>query len=503
MGYLLGLDAGTTSIKGALFSTQGEAIAQASFEYNLETPRTDFVELDPQVYWQATKEVFRKIIKSAQISSGQIKALCIDSQGETFIPVDKRGNPLRKAIVWLDNRSTQEAQTIKEKFGEEKVYHVTGQPEVVPTWPATKILWLRQKEKKVFNQVDKYFLVEDYLIYRLTGQFKTEGSLLSSSLLFDINQRKWWGEMLDFLGITPQQLPEIGEPGEIVERVSAPASKETGLSTKTVVVCGAMDQATGMVGAGNITPGIVSETTGAALAICATVDKPLFDSKRRIPCQYHAVKDKYILLPWCQTGGMALKWFRNQFYKSESERAKGSGEDVYDLMTREAAKISPGSEGLIMLPHLAGAGCPEMNSQAKGVFFGFTLGHQRAHFVHALLESIAFMLKSNIEVLEELGLKIDEVRTMGGGAKSPLWNQIKADVLGKPLLPVGAKEAACLGSAILAGKAVGIFKSWEEALQVMVSLKKKIAPNPDNYPIYQKQYEQYLKLYEALREMFK
>jgi xylulokinase len=482
--YLIGVDIGTTSLKVTVLDEAGNVVRNLQREYALITPSAEWVELEVSTYWVNFCSLIRELLED--INPSEIKAIGIDSQGETLICLDKDGEPLRNAIVWLDNRSSEESKTIEDKFGQERVFTITGQPEIIPTFPATKILWLKNKEPETFQKVHKYLLLKDYLIYKLTGSFSTEGSILSSSLLFNIIKRCWWTEVLDFIEITSSHLPEIMEPGEPAGKISRNVADELGLSTSTQVVHAGMDQTAGMVGAGNIEPGIVSETTGAALAICATLDKPVISKKYGIPCQYHSAKNKYLLQPWCPTAGMSLKWFRDKFCEGKT----------YDELTTMASNVGAGSEGLVLLPHLAGAGSPEFNPDARGVFFGFTLRHGREHFVRATIESIAFMIKTNLEVLEEMGIEAKEIRVLGGGAKSSLWNSIKADITAKPIVSLRNEECATSGSAILAGVAAGVYSSLEEAIGIVVKEKERFFPRKENEEIYKKAYKKYLEVYE-------
>jgi xylulokinase len=482
--YLLGVDIGTTSLKVTVFDEVGNILKNLQREYVLITPSAEWVELEVSTYWASFCSLIRELL--ADINPSAIKAIGIDSQGETLICLGKDGEPLRNAIVWLDNRSSEESKSIEEEFGRERVFKTTGQPEIIPTFPATKILWLKNKEPEAFHKIHKYLLLKDYLIYKLTGRFSTEGSILSSSLLFDITKKRWWSEILDFIGITSSHLPEIVEPGEPAGRISNNVKAELGLSTNTQVVHGGMDQTAGMIGAGNVKPGMVSETTGAALAICATLDKPVISEKYLIPCQYHSVKNKYLLQPWCPTAGMSLKWLRDKFCEGRT----------YDELTKLACDVEPGSEGLVLLPHLAGAGSPEFNPDARGVFFGFTLRHGKEHFIRATMESIAFMIRRNIEVLKGMGIEAKEIRVLGGGAKSFLWNSIKADVTGRPIVSLENEECATSGSAILAGVAAGVYSSLEEAIGRVVKEKERFFPRKENEEIYEKAYKKYLEVYE-------
>jgi xylulokinase len=502
MDYLLGIDAGTTAFKAVLFDQDGKEIAVGACEYDLEYPFPGWVELDAEKYWEALKSVILNVLSNFNGNIKEIKALAIASQGETLIPVDHLGQPLRKAIVWLDNRAAFEAKLIKTEFGTDLAFKKTGQPDIVPTWPAAKILWIKDNEKEIFKRTSKFLLLEDYLIFRLTNKFVTEGSLLSSSLMFDINTGDWWLDMLKYIGVDPCKLPEIRNSGEIAGELTERAAKEIGLSEETLVVTGALDQAASTIGAGNVGSGIITESTGSTLAICVNTKQPVFDLNQRIPCHYHAIKGGYFLLPWCQTAGMVYKWFRNEFLKGKFNTGTLDDSDLFRQMDREASAIPPGSDGLIMLPHLAGAFTPESNPNAKGVFFGISLDTSRAHFERGILESVAFMLKRNLDLLKELGVEVNEIRSIGGGAKSNLWNTIKADVCQIPVVTVKVSETASLGAAMLAGSALNIFNNLQEASAKMIYLNKRIEPDKLNVIAYSEGYNKYIKLYNALEPLF-
>jgi D-xylulose kinase len=502
VSYLLGIDAGTTAMKAVLFDQGGHSIGQASQEYQLHTPAPDRVELEPEHYWAACCGCTRSLLAEAGVDPREIAAMAISSQGETLVVLDEAGQPLYPAIVWLDNRSQAEANEISARFGVEATFQVTGQPEITPTWPATKILWLRRHQPQVFERAHKFLLLEDYLLFRFTGRFVANPCLLSSSLLFDIRRKTWWEEMLDCIGIAPDRLPEVQESGRAVGELTTEAAQETGLWEGTVAATGGMDQALAALGAGNTRPGLITENTGGALAIVATLEEPIFDTRARIPCHYHALPDTYYLLPWGQTAGMALRWFRDVFGMEELQEAARTGADAYDVLTAGAAQVPPGAEGLVVLPHLVGAACPEFNPAARGVWFGIGLHHTKAHFVRATLESVAYMLRRNVEILERLGIAMMEIRALGGGARSPLWNQIKADVLGVPVVTMTTEEQACLGAAILAGSAVGMYPSPQEATEKLVNVADRWEPDSENKPLYDRRYKLYVRLYENLEDLF-
>jgi xylulokinase len=501
MPSILAFDLGTTALKCALHDLEGNVIAKASEEYQLITPDADSVEMEVETYWQAFKSAVAKVLKESGVNAAEIKALGVSAQGETLILVDRDGKPLRRAIVWLDNRAQNEADALGETFGHRNAFQITGQVKLVPTWPASKILWLRQNESEIFEKTYKFLLIEDYFLYRLTGEYVCEGSLVTTTCYWNFQTRAWWKEMLQELGISEQQLPHYRESGEPVGKLRPEIAAELGLSPGTVACTGALDQACGAIGVGNIKPGIFSENTGAALAICATINQPILDPGNQMPCHYHGLPGLYMLHTFT-SGGIVLRWFRDEFAVMEMQVSKTSGMDSYDLMGLEASRIVPGCEGLVMLPHLQGAMAPEANPKASGVFYGFTLRHGRSHFTRAIMEAVGFIVRRNIEVIQGLGVSVNEVRALGGGARSRVWKQMEADIIGRPVLTTTNEEAATLGAAILAGKAVGLYSSVEEAAERMVQIKERFEPASVNRAVYDDTFGTYIKLYDALCPLF-
>lgn len=502
MNYMLGIDAGSSAVKTALFDTDGSMQAVSIQEYEFQTPSPNVVEIDAAVFWEKMKLGLGEVLARTGIAPGDIAALGISSQGETFVPMGKDGAPLRPAIFWLDGRATKQAEDIASAFTRENIFEVTGMPEIIPMWTAGKILWIKDNEPEVFSNAHKYLLVEDYLIFRLTGCHVGEFSLYPSTLFLDITRKRLWQEMLDFVGVREDQFVELKESGEPVGPITAEAARELGLSTGTIVATGGYDHAAGAIGSGNTRLGVVTETTGSALVVNSTVEQATFDPEMRVPCQYHAVKDRYFLSSFSETAGMAFKWFRDKFCREEIRLADEQGRSAFELIGEEAAQIPAGSEGVVMLPHLAGAFCPESNSDARGVFFGLALKHGRMHLARALMEAVAFMLKRHVEVVEQLGVDVKEIISIGGGAKSRLWRQIKADVLNKPVVTLEAEEPSLLGAAILAAVAVGIFDDLESASRQMVQVKERVEPDPANVKVYAQVFDLYVRIYEGLAGVF-
>jgi xylulokinase len=480
MNFILTLDAGTTALKGTLFDLAGHAVCGCAREYPLDNPAPDIVELDPEVYWSAARAAIGDILKKTQVAPDRITALGVTSQGETLIVLDRQGRPLRRAIVWLDNRAKEEAEIIRQEFGRELVYQVTGQQDIVPAWPAAKILWLRRHEPQVFHAADKFLMVEDYLIYRLTGTFATDHALNPSTLYYDLRQGCWWPSMLQLLQISERQLPALLESGAVAGKVAA----AMGLDAETVVTVAPIDQITAAVGAGNTAPGMITETTGAALAVAATVERPVYDPQGRLALYRHAAPGLFALLPWIPTAGMVLRWFRDEF---------GGGMD-YAALDELAARVPPASDGLILLPHFSGMNSPQVNPEAKGVFWGITTAHRKAHFIRAILEAVAFALRDNLELLAESGVESHELTALGGGARSRLWLQIKADVLQRPISTQQCEETTSLGAAVLAAVGSGIFPNLPAALAAMVHPAEIILPNKDNQKAYNAAFEKYREL---------
>ncbi len=509
MTLLLGLDVGTTSVKAGIFDVEGHQLAAAGSEYRLAYPVPDHVEIDPETWWASAVSAVRTALAAPGVDPARIAALAVSSQGETVAAVDANGRALGPALVWLDNRATAEARELGDRFGNVLVYDRTGVPDVNPTWTAAKILWWRRHEPELFRSAARFVLAEDFMLRRLTGAFVTDGGIQCTTMLFDIRERGWFGPMLEAVGIDARRLPEIREPGTIVGELTATAAAELGLAVGLPIIAGGMDQGAGAVGVGNIRGGMVSESTGGALTIQAAVDRHDGDPSGRTPVYIHSVPGTFLYCPVCPTGGMALTWFRDVFGAPDLPAAlpptasgSGIGLSDYDRLTALAASIAPGSDGMTMLPHLAGAFSPEYEPAARGVFAGITLAHTKGHFVRAVLEAVAFMLRRNLELVAQAGATASEVRSHGGGARSALWNQIKADVCGVPIITLEGDDAAVRGDAMLAGVAVGAFADLVEAESALVTTRARFEPDPATRDAYDDGYDRYIRLFEVLRPEF-
>jgi len=464
--YLLGIDVGTTAVKSLLYDMNGGILARASREYPTMHPKPGWAEQSPQLWWELTKETIREVLaKAGSSAKDKIAGIGVSALSPLVLPVDEKGEPLRPAIIWMDARGG-------------KLHD-----------PLPKLLWIKQNEPDVLRKTYKFLTANGFINYKLTDQFTV-----------DVTQALGVGEFEMPKFIDTNLFPEAHLFSEVIGEVTAKAAQETGLAEGTPVVAGAVDGFSAIVGAGVVKPGRAVEFTGHSCVLCICSDKP-----------HPELRDKglfggggmgfYVVSGYMAAGGGLLRWFRDALGHLELESAKGLGLDPYQIMDLEASKVPPGSGGLIILPYIAGERCPIWNAKARGVIFGLYLTHSRAHIIRAILESVAYGLRHLAEIAEGAGVRIDELRSTGGGSRSDVWLQIKADVLNKPIYRVNA-EAETLGDAIIAGVGVGVFDDLFSTCEELVKVKKVINPNPDHHKRYTKLYEIYREIYEPLKGSF-
>lgn len=506
MGYFLGIDLGTQSIKVALYNPDNEFIICEDQEYysSSDASMEEYFERDINIYWDTFSDLINKLLNKERVNPEDIKALSFSVLGETFVPTDENFNPLCSAFSGHDTRGLEEARTITEKFGNDLLQKVSGQPNVEVFWPAVKILWMKHNKPETFHKAKRYLNLEDYIIYKLTDKFISEKSMLCTSLYYDINEDKWFDPMLDFLEIEEKMLPEVMNPCEVVGSISKKASEITGLSTNTLIVLGAMDQIAGATGSGNIKPGVLTETTGTSLAIGLTYVGNLKTVDKKIPQYFHAIKNHYFLLPWSPSGGIALKWLKDVFFNKEKKIYEESNRNFYRVMDEMAAEIPAGSGGIIVLPYVVGSVCPESNANAKAVFFGMTIEHNRKHLIRATMEATANLIRANIDLLHNSGIECCKIVSLGGGSRSDLWCQIKADVCRTPVETLKYGDiSAPLGACFMAAIGSGYFKSHEAIIQSnMLKTIKTFNPIVENSTAYDTGYDKFLKLYNRNLDLF-
>ena len=495
--YLLAADCGTTAIKVALFDTEGNKVVHHAEEYALIRPSAQRVEQKPEVYWDTFRTCLSRVLGDSAVDPDDIVAFAFDSSAETMVFMDENMEPLDNFYVWMDNRAEEEAVEINEHFSADEIGRHTGQCPIEPVFPATEVLWFRKNKPEKFEHVSMMFMTDDYLLWRMCGKKVSHGSSWCTSYMWDINTRDWWPEMLDYLGVTADQLPEILETGTPIGHLLPEMADELGLSRDMLLVMGAQDQSAGAIGVGNVCPGTFSESTGGALMVCTTLEKSFYDENGNVPCNYSDLGG--YMIQGGAKGGIVIKWLRDTLCEAEKDaEARGEG-NAYDLMDKLAAETPAGAEGLFVLPFFGGGSNPTPDIYGRGVLYGMSLGHTRGHIVRAFLEATAVNIAMIVNYCEDLtGVKVTQVRSLGGGSLSPFWCQVKADVLNREVVTMrNTQDAACLGAAIIAGYGAGIYDSIADTALKFAEVDKVYTPNPENRAVYDRLIKKYQLLIDA------
>jgi xylulokinase len=485
----MGLDVGTTGAKALLISEAGEVVASAMTEHPMYTPHPQWAEQNPQDWWQATVESIRRVLAESGANPNQVVGVGLTGQMHGLVLLDKDGAVLRPCIMWNDQRTGSQCAWITDKVGAKRVLQLTGNP-VLPGFTAPKIVWVREHEPEVYEKVAQVLLPKDYIRYRLTDEFATEVSGASGTSLFDVGRRRWSEEMLKALDIPAEWLPECHESPAVSGQISQTAAEATGLKGGTPVVGGGGDQAAQAVGSGIIETGLVSVTVGTSGVVFASTDEFMVEPEGRLHAFCHAVPNKWHLMGVMLSAGGSFRWFRDTLGRMEKEIAGLIGKDPYELLTAEATRAPVGSEGLIFLPYLTGERTPYPDPNARGVFMGLTLRHDKAQ------------LRDSLELMKDLGLGIRQIRASGGGARSDLWRQILADVFDTELVVINVTEGAAYGAALLAGVGAGVYKDMAEACQQAIKVVQRTEPIKENAALYGDFYPVYRALYGALKPGF-
>jgi glycerol kinase len=482
--YVAALDLGTTGCRTYIFDIAGIVLASDYQEWSSFYPTPVSVEQDANSWWDSIKKTIDASVKKSGIDKTEIVSLSVTNQRETIVPVDMEGNPLHNALVWQDRRTTEQVEFIKKKIGIDKIYETTGLT-IDPYFSATKILWFKDNKPEIYKRTHKFLLVSDFIIHKLTGQFCTDFSNASRTMLFDINKLRYSDKIASELELDLDKMPNAVESGVDIGEI---VCDETCFDKKTLVVTGAGDQQSAALGVGVVSPGEIKCTTGTGSFILAYLEEPKFDPEKRVLCSCHALPGSWVQEASIFTTGSAFRWFRDQVGHAECMAAE-EGQDPYDLMTEEAIKSPLGANGLLLIPHLVGAGAPHWNPYAKGIIFGLSLGHERRDLYRAVLEGVAYEVRKNIEVFKELGINPKELRLTGGGSRSNFWNQIMADVLGITCVRNIIEEATSLGAAILAASGAGIFPDIAKAAENLCKVDKKWIPDNERHVFYDKIYK--------------
>ena len=496
----LGIDIGTSGTKTLAVREDGTIHASSTVDYPLYSPQPGWSEQEPEDWWQAAITGIKSVIETAGISGSEIAGIGLTGQMHGLVLLDRSGKVLRPCIMWNDQRTGAQCRAITDAVGAERVIQLTGNP-ILPGFTAPKIVWVRENEPEVFAQTAKALLPKDYIRYRLSGEFFTDVSDASGMSLLEVARRKWSEEMLEACGIPRNWMAEVTESPVASTKVSREAAALTGLAEGAPIVGGAGDQAAQAVGCGIVREGKVSVTVGTSGVVFAHSDEYRVDPQGRLHAFCHAVPGKYHLMGVMLSAAGSFQWYGKTLCGSELQKEAQTGMDAYDLLTQEAAQITPGSEGLIFLPYLSGERTPHPDPYARGVFFGLTLRHTRAHLTRAVLEGITFGLRDSLELMRDLGSRPQQIVASGGGAKSIFWRQLMTDIFETPIQVVNAAEGAAYGAALLAGVGTDVFASVEDACDQAISVTDEIKPG-ENAGRYNKNYSLYGSLYATLKESF-
>ncbi len=501
MIYLLGIDVGTSGVKALLIDEGGTVRASATVEHPLSTPRPLWAEQDPESWWRGTVESVRRVLAAGDIDPCDLAGIGLTGQMHGLVLLDSAGEVLRPAILWNDQRTGPQCEAVTQKAGAERILELTGNP-VLPGFTAPKIAWVRENEPEVFRRVNRVLLPKDYIRYRLTGEFFTEVSDASGTSLLDVAGRKWSEEMLTAFDVPREWLPEVTESPVISARVHREAASATGLREGTPVAGGGGDQAAQAVGAGIVEEGIVSATLGTSGVVFAASRQYRVEPEGRLHAFCHAVPGMWHLMGVMLSAAGSFRWYRDVLGEAETERAAQERRDPYDLLTEAAAGVEAGCEGLLFLPYLTGERTPHPDPNARGVFFGLTLRHQKAHLTRAVLEGVTYGLRDSLELMKGLGIRTDQVRASGGGARSAFWRQLLADNFHSEIVSPGIEEGAAYGTALLAGVGAGVYPDVPDACAAALSLSGKTEPGPDA-AVYDTWYPHYRALYPVLAPQFR
>lgn len=490
--YWLGLDVGTGGSRALLIDAHGRVIATYTAAHEeMQMHKPLWAEQDPNDWWRASAAAIRGVLHEASLDGGSISGIGLTGQMHGLVMLDAQNKVIRPALIWCDQRSQRQVDEINDTLGKAKVLQCTANP-MLTGFTLPKLLWVRDNEPQKFEQVRKIMLPKDYPRFKLTGEFATDVSDASGTGLFDVVHRQWSEEMVSGLGLDRSILPKAYESREITGRVTAEAARETGLKEGTPVVAGAGDQAASAIGNGITESGTVSCTIGTSGVVFAYLDKPAYDPQGRVHTFCHAIPHAWHVMGVTQGAGLSLQWFRNRFAPGVE----------YDDLTAEATLSPAGAHGLFWLPYLMGERTPHLDANARGAWIGLTAKHQRSDLGRSILEGVCYSQKDGLQIIEELGAKPTLVRLSGGGAKSPFWHQLFADIFNKRVVTLQTQEGSAYGAALLAMIGTGEFGSAAEVSKMVVKEVASKKPEKDTVEFYAKRYEVYRALYPALREAF-
>ena len=489
----LGIDVGTTAVKAVLVGTDGEALSVAEVQQKVILPRPTWSEQHPETWWQSTKIAVRGVVDAARSLPRplEVRAIGLSGQMHSSVFLDANRHVIRPALLWNDSRTTAQCQEITDRLGLDGLSSTVGNL-ALEGFTAPKVLWLREHEPENYERLRTLLLAKDYVRYRLSGELATEPSDAAGTILYDVRERRWSQRVTDALEIDADILPTVVESTETSGGLSGAIAEELGLTPGTPVVGGGADNAAGAVGSGVVTPGRLQSSIGTSGTMLTPTDEPHVEDEMRLHTFCHCVPDRWYLMGTILSAGSSLKWLRDTIGSHES----------YDSLVGEAESAAIGADGLVFLPHMTGERTPHNDSNARGVFFGLHLGHQKGHLARAVLEGVCFALRDSLELMTALGISVEALRTIGGGARSRVWRQIQADVFNLPVATVSPGGGPSYGAAMLAAVGAGHFGSVQDAVHAWSREDEVVEPIPNRVRVYDELYGAYGTLYPSLKERF-
>ncbi len=495
---LIGLDVGTTGCKAVAFSEEGQELAKAYREYPLHHPRPGWSELCADTVWRSVKEVLQGV--GSVLGSDPPSALSVSCQGEGVTPIDRNGKTLNDIVVTFDNRTIPQCEWWQSRFGRKHVFQITGMP-LHPMHTINKIMWFRENAVDTFEATHKFLCVEDFILFKLSGEFATDYSLAARTMAFDVGRREWSDEMLSAAQLDRSLFPDAMASGEVVGNIRSDVARALSLPVDMRIATGGHDQPCGALGAGVIVAGLAMNATGTSDVICPALSAPVLTDamlENNYSCYPHVYPDHYCSIGFNLTGGLLMRWYRDVLCVGEVLEAEKRGCDPYDVIIETASECKARP---IFLPHFVGSGTPTLDPMSRGGLFNLTVDIDKSELNRAVIDSTNYAMRLNIEAMEESGMPIERLRAVGGGAKSSRWLQLKADVFGKPVESMAVSEAAALGAALLAGKAIGIYSDFSDAVNSIVRVNRTFEPRRSETVAYEEHYQAYKSLYPAVREV--
>jgi xylulokinase len=496
--HILAVDLGTNGCKALVFNTKGEIRGSGIHAYHTDHPRPGWVEQDPKEWWTATVRAIEDSLKSSKIALNSIEVIGLTGQMSGIVALGERGETLRPCIIWMDRRATDQAEELRRKFGEEYLYRITGH-RIDPAFFAVKALWIKENEPTIFDKAQAYLVPKDFIRFKLTESLATDYGDASGSMLLDLIKKDWSSKLLDELEIPREKLPTLKSSDEIAGTISPEASRLTGLPAGVPVIAGSGDAICATLGAGVVEEGVCHDVTGTSTIASVVSDEPIIDPKMRVITNCYGVKGKWLIEAPNSTSGALLNWYKDNFADEELEISKKTGRDIFDLLSEEASSIDPGANGLVILPYFQGERSPVWDPAARGIIAGLTLGHTKRHIARAIFESASYLLAHLIETMEDLGVKVEEIRATGGGSKSKFWLQTKADVTGRTIRSLKVSETSLMGSMVLAACAAGYYRDTKEAIENIIQFKETFEPDQRQKAVHSANFSVYKDLYERTK----